>query len=160
MAMNRTFLQGILLTIQEKLGLSALCDAVDALPASSTTASSAEVSSLTNQPASVTTATTPGTGTCAVQFTFKDAQGVALNHAVAGGAYFSNSAGTAFAAATSGATLTNGAWNESKAGALAQYITTAAGLLGVTVTAAAGTYYISFELPNGKIVTSSAIVCN
>jgi hypothetical protein len=160
MTINRTFLQGILLTIQEKLGLIALCDAVDALPANATTASTAELSSLADQPASVTTATTPGTGTCAVQFAFKDAQGASLGHAVAGGAYFSNAAGTAFAPATSGATLTNGAWNEAKAGNLAQYITSAAGLLGVTVTAAAGTYYISFELPSGKIITSSAIVCN
>lgn len=125
-----------------------------------TSASAAELNSLSGAPASVSMTTTPASGTCAVQLVFKDAAGNAINHVVAGTAYFSNAAGTAIAAVTSGATLTNGDWLDLAAGKVGHYVTTAAGLLGLTVTASAGSYYLSIRLPNGKVVTTGAIVVN
>ena len=38
--------------------------------------------------------------------------------------------------------------------------TTAAGLLGITITASAGSYYVAFILPNGKIAVSSVCTIN
>lgn len=124
------------------------------------TAVTAEFNTLTNLPASITTTATPATGTCGVQFVFKDSAGVAITHAISGEAYFSTVTGLAFAPATSAAVLTNGAWLDDVAGTTAKFITTAAGLLGVTVTAAMGSYYLSFQLPNGKILTSSILTVN
>lgn len=74
--------------------------------------------------------------------------------------YASNSTGLAVAGVTGLAVLTNGALTELSVGKVAHVITTAAGLLGVTVTAAAGTYYLSLVLPNGNVITSSALVVN
>ena len=120
----------------------------------------AEINTLTNLPASVTTTATPATGTCGVQFVFKDSAGVAITHAISGQAYFSNSTGLAIAHATSAAVLTNGAWVDLVAGYTGMFVTTAAGLLGVTVTGGAAGYYLSFQLPNGKIITSSVLTVN
>jgi len=125
-----------------------------------TTSVTAELNTLTGLPAAVTMTATPATGTCAVQLTFKDSTGAALGHVVSGYLYFSNSAGTAVAAATSAATLTNGAIQELVTGKADLFITSAAGLLGFTVTAGTGTYYASIVLPNGRVVTTGAIVVN
>lgn len=108
----------------------------------------------------LTTTTTPATGTCAVQFVFRDCNGKALTKPITGTASFTNSTGLAFANATSCAVLTNGAWRDVSAGYVGQYITTAAGLLGVTVTAGTGSYYMTFEMPNGQLLTSPALVSN
>lgn len=113
-----------------------------------------------NFAASVSMTSTPATGTCACQFTFKNAAGAAIASPFASQLYFSNVGGTAIAAVTSAAVLTNGILSELKIGNVDLFVTTAAGLLGITVTAATGTYYISFILPNGTIVTSPAIVVN
>lgn len=119
-----------------------------------------EVNALADMPTTVSMTTTPASGTCAVQFIFKNAAGTTCSHAVAGLLYFSSSTGLAIAAVTSGATLTNGSITELKVGNCDLFITTAVGLLGVTVTASTGTYYITIILPNGKLSTSAAIVVN
>ncbi len=140
------------------VGITATAAEVNILHSS--TATTLELSSLHDEPASVTTTATPATGTCGVQFVFKNAAGVTLSHAIAGRALFTGSTGLAFAAATSAAVLTNGAWHDSVAGYSADFVTTAAGLLGVTVTAGTGSYYITFILPNGKLLTSSVLGVN
>lgn len=109
---------------------------------------------------SVTTATTPASGSCAVQFTFKNRAGVAISSRRAMLAWLSDANGDVVAAATSLVVLTNGKLTQLVTGQYAHAITSAAGLLGVTVTHAAGTYYMSFQLPDGKIITSGAIVVN
>ena len=124
------------------------------------TATAAELSANAGLPASITTTATPATGTCGVQFVFKDSAGAALAHAITGSAYFSNSTGLAFAPATSAAVLTNGAWRDDTAGYTGNFITDTTGKLGVTVTGGAATYYLSFQLPNGKIITSTALTVN
>ena len=118
----------------------------------------AEINTLTGEPASVTMASTPASGSCAVQLTFKDSAGVAITHKVAGLLYFSNSTGVSIAHVTSNATLTHGAISELVAGYVDLFITDAAGLLGFTVTAAASSYYASLILPNGTVLTTGAIV--
>lgn len=161
MAVDRTFLSAANIGIDMKKVIGKVIDALDAAVLTpNVTASAADINLLADMAATVTMTSTPASGTCATQFTFKDADAVTLAHAVAGSAYFSNSAGTAIAAATSGAVLTNGAWQDTVAGKTAAFITSAVGLLGVTVTASAGTYYISFVLPTGAIITSPAIVVN
>lgn len=121
----------------------------------------AELNSLTGEPASVAMTTTPASGTCAVQLTFKDSAGATLAHLIAGLLYFSTIDGTAIAAPTSNATLTNGAIQELVAGKVDLFITSAAGLLGFTVTkSGGGTFYASLVLPNGKVLTTAAIVVN
>lgn len=121
----------------------------------------AELNSLAGEPASVSMASTPGSGSCAVQLTFKDSAGVTLSHLIAGLLYFSTADGTAIAAPTSNATLTNGAIQELVAGKVDLFITSVAGLLGFTVTkAGGGTFYVSIVLPSGRVITTAAIVVN
>lgn len=161
MTIDRKFITGANVSLDHKAALHSIVDAIDSVvTVPNTTATATEINSLTGQAASATTAATPASGTCGVQFVFKDAAGVALAHAVSGQAYFSNSTGLAIAAATSAAVLTNGMWLDVVAGKTAIFTTDATGKLGVTVTGAAATYYISFVLPDGKIITSSALVVN
>lgn len=128
--------------------------------AAAVTATSAEINSLTNLPATVTTTGVAATGTNAVQFAFKDSAGAALNHAISGRAYFSTVDGLAIAAVTGAVVLTNGVWSDDTVGTSGHFITTATGLLGLTVTAPTGSYYLSFVLPNGKIITSTVLTVN
>lgn len=125
-----------------------------------TTATTAELNTLHNIIASMTTTATPASGTCGVQFVFKNAAGttIATNRAMV--MYLSGSTGLPVAAQTSVAALINGYVDTTVTGKVAQVTTSAAGLLGVTLTATAGTYYLSFVLPNGAIITSSALVVN
>ncbi|MBT9176376.1 MAG: hypothetical protein DDT20_00689 [Firmicutes bacterium] len=126
-----------------------------------TTGSAAEFNSLTAQPASLTTvSTTPAVGSCAVQLSLRDSAAAVLGAAVSGIGYMSNSTGLAIAGVTSIAVLTNGAITQMVAGQVFNFITTTTGLLGATVTAGAGTYFITMSLPNGRLVTSSGIVVN
>lgn len=106
----------------------------------------------------MSTATTPASGTCAVQFVMLDDAGIALAAIQSGIGYLSNAAGVMVTAGTSVATLTNGSISTLVTGQVFQWITDATGKLGVTLTAGAATYYMSIVLPNGKIITSSAIV--
>jgi len=126
-----------------------------------------EIAKLSGAPFTVTTAsTTPASGSCAAQFVVKDADGVAVTVPVSLEAYLTASATglTHDAAGTSIAVLTNGALTVEDATALVgpffRITTTAAGLIGLTLTSGAGTYYIAFILPNGKLAMSSAIVVN
>ena len=120
----------------------------------------AEINTLTDLPATATMATTPASGTCAVQLTIKNSTSSAIGHAVSGIGYLSTVDGLAIAAATGIAVLTNGALTELVTGKLFHFVSTAAGLLGATVTAGAGSYYITLQMPNGKLVTTAAIVVN
>ncbi len=108
--------------------------------------------------ASMTTGTTPASGTCAVQFALLDGAGDALASVQSGIGYLSDANGVMVTAATSVATLTNGSISTLVTGQVFQWICKADGTLGVTLTAAAASYYISLVLPNGKIITSDEIV--
>lgn len=137
------------------------------LGATAVTATAAEINKLDGAPYTVTTvSTTPASGSCAVQLAFKDAAGVAVAVPVSGQGYLSESAdGTTHDAAdTSIAVLTNGALTTGGAtasiGPWFNYTTTAAGLLGATITAAADSYYLVFVLPNGTLAISDEIVVN
>lgn len=112
--------------------------------------------------ASIATVATPASGTCGVQFTFLDADGVAIAVPVSALCYQSTDpAGLAESTAISSiAVLTNGAYTSLVTGKIGIFTTTAAGLLGLTLTASAGTYYMVFVMPSGAILVSSALVVN
>jgi len=126
------------------------------------TATGAELNLNDNMWASFTTATTPASGTCAVQFVFKDAAGVTMTTPVCGRFYMSNVAtGLTRDDATSIAVLTNGAVTEMDAAHKAWAFTTdAVGKLGITITDAADDKWIVFEHPTGKLVISDKCVIN
>lgn len=107
--------------------------------------------------ASVTTTAVNNTGSNAVQFVFKNAAGLPISSVRSMTMYTSDVNGVPATAVTSYATLTNGTIVTTKTGAVAQVNTTAAGLLGCTLTMTTGTYYLSFVLQNGTIITSTAI---
>lgn len=109
---------------------------------------------------SIATATTPASGTCAVQLTLKDGNGEALTTIRSGIGYLSSSVGALASAVTSVATLTNGSITQLVTGRIFHWVSKADGTLGITVTGAASTYYVSLVLPDGTVVTSSAIVVN
>lgn len=108
----------------------------------------------------MTTSATPASGSNGVQFVFKNRHGVAIASKRAMTMWISDVNGAPVAAGTSVAALTNGSVDTLVTGKIANVITSAAGLLGVTLTAEAATYYLSFGLPNGRILTSSALVVN
>ena len=106
---------------------------------------------------SVVTAATDGAdGTCAVQFTFKDADGNALTAPISGLCYLSEAATglTHNLADTSLAVLTNGALTNIGGAGPSLFTTTAAGLLGMTITAANDDYYVVFVQPDGTLLIS------
>jgi len=110
----------------------------------------------------ITTTTTPAVGSCEVQFVFKDAAGVTMAVPVAGQFYISEvSTGlTVDVADTSIVVATNGVITIVDTGAAKYYnfVTTAAGLLGITITATADNYWIVFVHPSGKLVISDVCV--
>jgi len=111
--------------------------------------------------ASFTTATTPASGSCAVQFVFKDAAGATIATPISGLCYQSTIDGLTQSVGITGiAVLTNGSYTSLVAGKIGIFTTTAAGLLGLTLTASAGTYYVTFVMPSGALLISSAIVSN
>lgn len=127
------------------------------------TANILELNLLDGAWASITTSTTPATGSCAVQFVFKDANGVTMAAPVTGRFYLSEVATglTQDPANTSIAVLTNGAVTELDAAHKAwQFTTTAAGLLGITITALADSYWVVFEGPGGLLIISDECVVN
>ena len=127
-----------------------------------TTVTAAEINSAADVPITLTTvSTTPASGSCACQFALKNGAGTALAHAIAGFAYSSAVDGLSEVAITSFATLTNGVILPVATTKLFKFVTTATGTLGCTLTASAGTYYITFINPNnGRLLTSSALVVN
>ena len=112
--------------------------------------------------ASMTTATTPATGSCAVQLVFKNAAGVTMAVPTSGMLYISEAAtGLTHSSKLTGiAIATNGAITDLVANDVCLFTTTAAGLLGLTLTGAADSYYVVIILPNGKLVISDACVSN
>lgn len=112
--------------------------------------------------AAVTTAATPASGSCGVQFVFTDVSGNALTVPVAGLLYLSEvSTGlTHNLADTSLAVLTNGALTNVGGAGPSLFTTTATGLLGVTITAAADDYYVVFVKPDGTLLISDACTVN
>jgi len=112
--------------------------------------------------ASVETTATPASGSCGVQFVFKDNFGQTMDVPVAGLCYLSEvSTGlTHDLADTSFAVLTNGVLQNIVAKGLSLFITTAAGLLGATITAAADDYYVVFILPSGRLLISGKCTVN
>lgn len=119
-----------------------------------------EIAQLSDQIVSVTTTATPATGSNGVQFVFKNALGNIITGIRGLTCYVSTSAGAQTTAVSSLAVLTNGGLTTLVTGKVALVTTSAAGLLGITLTASAATYYLSFVLPNGKVITSSALVVN
>jgi len=113
---------------------------------------------------SVTTTATPASGSCAVQFVFKDASGNTITSPVAGTFYLSEvSTGLEVDTADSSvAVLTNGAVTIMDTGVASyyQFVTTAAGLLGLTITAAADDYYVVFIKPDGSLLISTICTSN
>ena len=127
------------------------------------TATTAEINLNDGVANSFTTTATPATGTCGVQFAFKQTGGtLSINKPFSGFGYICTAAdGLTTKAVTSIAALTNGrVLNIPTVTSLFHFTTTAAGLLGITITASAGSYYVAFILPNGKIAVSSVCTIN
>ena len=112
--------------------------------------------------ASVTTTATPASGSCAVQFVFKDVLGNALTAPVSGLLYLSEVATglTNDLADTTLAVLTNGALKNLGSAGPSLFTTTAAGLLGLTITAAADDYWVVFVKPDGSLLISTVCTVN
>jgi hypothetical protein len=129
------------------------------------TSSYAEINSVAdNAWDSITlTSETGGAGTCAVQVVFKDAAGVTMATPVTGTFYLSEVAtGLTMDPANTGiAVLTNGGLFELDAAHKGwKFVTTAAGLLGFTITAAADSYWACFEKPNGSLEIVGPLICD
>ena len=124
------------------------------------TADSYDLNTVADAIVSMTTTATPATGSNGVQFVFLDGTGTAIASKRSLIGYISDIDGAPVTAVTSFAALTNGSVDLLIVGKQYRCLTTAAGLLGLTVTGSAATRYVSFVLPNGKILTSSAIVIN
>ena len=110
--------------------------------------------------ASMTTATTPASGSCAVQLVFKDAAGVIMAVPTSGMLYISEVATGLTNLPVDGlAVLTNGALDELVTGGASIYTTTSAGKLGVTIThSGADSFWIVVVLPSGKLLISDECV--
>jgi len=127
------------------------------------TASAAELNqSAKGAIGSVATAATPASGSCGVQFVFSDAAGATMAVPSAGLLYLSEVATglTVDLADTSLAVLTNGALVNVGGAGPSLFVTSAAGLLGLTITAAADDYYVVFVLPSGLLLISTVCTCN
>ena len=127
------------------------------------TSTAAELNALTDVPVTLTVvSTTPASGSCAAQFAFKNGAGGALSHAVAGFGYISSVDGLADATVTTFATNTNGVILSVVTTNLFKFVTTATGLLGITINSAgAADHYITFINPNnGKLITTSTLHTN
>jgi len=111
---------------------------------------------------SVATTATPASGSCGVQFVFSDVAGVTMAVPTAGLLYLSEVATglTVDLADTSLAVLTNGALVNIGGAGPSLFVTTAAGLLGLTITAAADDYYVVFVLPSGLLLISTVCTVN
>lgn len=93
---------------------------------------------------------------CQIQLIFKDADGVQLAVPASGLLYISEVATglTMDAADNSLAVLTNGVVTNLITHSLSHFISTATGLLGMTLTSNADDYWIVIVLPNGKLLIS------
>lgn len=109
---------------------------------------------------SMTTSATPASGSNTVQFVFKNGAGNAITGIRRMTAWISDINGAPVTAVTSFAAATNGNVDLMIVGKIYAVQCTAAGLLGLLVTGSAATRYVSFQLTDGTILTSSAIVIN
>lgn len=137
----------------------------DVFTVTEVTATGAEVNAINDGGwASFTTTATPASGSVGVQFVFKDANGTTMAVPTAGTFYISEVATglTRDPADTGVAVLTNGAVKNLDAATHNgwEYTTTAAGLLGITITAAADDYYVVFVKPNGTLAISTVCTVN
>ena len=124
------------------------------------TETAAEMNFFAGIPTTASQASTPATGSNATQFTFKNAAGSTIGRIYSGLAYISDINGGHSAAITSMAIATNGSLSTLVTGKVIEFTTTAGGLLGITFTATTGSYYITFVMPGGKIVTSTVLTVN
>lgn len=110
----------------------------------------------------VTTSTTPASGSCAVQFQFNDHNGAPVTAPISGLLYLSEVATglTQDLADTSLAVLTNGALTNVGGAGPSLFTTDATGKLGLTITAAADNYWVVFIQPNGELLISDVCVVN
>lgn len=116
--------------------------------------------SAVDQITQMTTAATPASGSNGVQFVFKNGAGNAITGIRRLTAWISDINGAPVTAVTSFAALTNGNVDLMIVGKIYAVQCTAAGLLGLTVTGSAATRYVAFQLTDGTILVSSAIVIN
>ena len=124
------------------------------------TSTAAEINKLAGMPVSVITSATPGTGSNTAQFTFKNAAGATISRVFSGIAYISDINGAHVGAQTSFAAATNGSISSLMTGKVIEFTTTSGGLLGLTLTASNGSYYVTFVLPEGIIATSTVLTVN
>ena len=126
------------------------------------TATAAELNAMDGPVASMTTATTPASGTCAVQLVFKDAAGVQLAVPAGGMLYISEVATGLTNDPVDGlAVLTNGALDELVTGGASIFTSDATGQLGLTIShAGADSFWVVVILPNGKLLISDECVVN
>ena len=127
------------------------------------TAAETELATFDGGAYAVTTTATPATGSVGVQFIFKQVGGAtSITVPFSSFGYICTAAdGLTSKAVTSVAALTNGrVLNIPTVTSLFQFTSTAAGLLGLTITASAGSYYVAFILPNGKIAVSTVCTIN
>lgn len=112
------------------------------------------------QAASVATSATPASGSCAVQFIFKDAYGAPVTEPITGICYIATDANGLDhkIADTSFAVLTNGALTNIAGAGPSLFTSTAAGLLGVTITAVADDYWVVFILSTGTLISTVCTV--
>ena len=110
----------------------------------------------------MTTATTPASGSCAVQLVFADAAGTTMAVPTSGMLYMSEVATglSVDVADTSIAVLTNGVVTNLVAASISHFVTDATGKLGLTITAGADDYWIVVVLPSGKLLISAKCVVN
>lgn len=131
------------------------------LGSTAVTSTGAELNLLNDQIASMTTAATPATGSCGAQFVFRNAAGSAIGSIRGMTCYLSTGAGAITTGTATMSVLTNGSLVELVDGRVALAQATSAGLLGITLeSAATGSHYISFVLPNGGVLTSSVLTVN
>ena len=120
------------------------------------TATAAEINAIDGAPLSMTTTAVKASGTCPVQLVFIDADGVTMAVPTAGMLYISEVAtGLSNDPVDGLAVLTNGALDELVTGGASIYTTTAAGLLGLTIShAGADSFWVVVVLPSGKLLIS------
>ena len=132
------------------------------LAGTAVTTTAPEINRLGGGWASFTTTATPASGSCGVQLVFKDAARITMAVPSTGMLYLSEVATglTHDLADTSLAVLTNGAVTNIGGEGPSIFTTTAAGLLGVTITAGADDYYIVIMKPNGALAVSDVCTVN
>lgn len=141
-------------------GSAITSDAAELNKLDGVTTTTAELNTLADEITQMTTTGVPASGTNGVQFVFKNAAGAAVGSRRGMLMILTDVNGDVVTAGTSVAALVNGKVVTLVIGQVALVECSAAGLLGVTLTHAAGTYYLTFVLPNGKLLTSSPLVVN